>query len=142
MLSIWNYGTLANISKTKNMPLTFWKTKPRRAWLIYLRLIFARIYLGQWTIWKSLPMIFFANICIYIFSEYLFSRIKKSTNEYNSCYTVIGIRCCKTIKTITAWKVSVFGIILVRIFPHSDWIWRDATYLFVFSPNAGKCGSE
>ena len=23
---------------------------------------------------------------------------------------------------ITAWKVSVFGVILVRIFPHSDWI--------------------
>ena len=22
----------------------------------------------------------------------------------------------------TAWKVSVFGVILVRIFPHSDWI--------------------
>ena len=25
----------------------------------------------------------------------------------------------------TAWKVSVFGVILVRIFPHSDWIRRD-----------------
>ena len=26
---------------------------------------------------------------------------------------------------LTAWKVSVFGVILVPIFPHSDWIWRD-----------------
>ena len=40
----------------------------------------------------------------------------------------------------TAWKVSVFGIILVRIFPHSDWIRRDTPYLFVFRPNAGKYG--
>ena len=38
----------------------------------------------------------------------------------------------------TTWKVSVFGVILVRIFPHSDWIWRDDPYLSIFSPNAGK----
>ena len=25
----------------------------------------------------------------------------------------------------TAKKVSGFGVILVRVFPHSDWIWRD-----------------
>ena len=31
---------------------------------------------------------------------------------------------------------------LVRIFPHSDWIWRDTKYLSVFSPNAGKYGPE
>ena len=31
---------------------------------------------------------------------------------------------------------------LVRIFPHSDWIWKDAPYLSVFSPNAGKFGLE
>ena len=29
----------------------------------------------------------------------------------------------------TAWKVSVFGVFLVRFFPHSDWIWRDTPYL-------------
>ena len=39
---------------------------------------------------------------------------------------------------VTAWKVSVFGIFLVRIFPYSDWIRRDASYLSVFSPNAGN----
>ena len=27
---------------------------------------------------------------------------------------------------------------LVRIFPHSDWIQRDTSYLSIFSPNAGK----
>ena len=31
---------------------------------------------------------------------------------------------------------------MVRIFPHSDWIRRDAKYLSVFSPNAGKYGPE
>ena len=31
---------------------------------------------------------------------------------------------------------------LVRIFPHSHWIWRDMEYLSVFSPNAGKYGPE
>ena len=36
----------------------------------------------------------------------------------------------------TAWKVSVFGVILLRIFPHSDWMWRDTPYLSVFSLNA------
>ena len=42
----------------------------------------------------------------------------------------------------TAQKVSVFGVILVRIFPHSDWIRRDTEYLSVFGPNAEKCGPE
>ena len=31
---------------------------------------------------------------------------------------------------------------LVRIFPHSDWIRKDTSYLSVFSPNAGKYGPE
>ena len=29
----------------------------------------------------------------------------------------------------TAWKASVFGVILVHIFPHLDWIRRDTQYL-------------
>ena len=33
-------------------------------------------------------------------------------------------------------KMSVFGVILVHIFPHSDWIRRDTEYPSVFSPNA------
>ena len=37
----------------------------------------------------------------------------------------------------TALKVSIFEVILVLIFPHSDWIQRDTSY-----PNAGKCGPE
>ena len=38
--------------------------------------------------------------------------------------------------------MSVFGVIMVCISLHSDWIRRDAEYLSVFSPNAGKCGPE
>ena len=45
-------------------------------------------------------------------------------------------------KKTTAWKVSVFGVFLVRIFPHSDWIRRDTEYLLVFSPNVGKYWQE
>ena len=44
--------------------------------------------------------------------------------------------------SFTAWKVSVFGIFLVRIFSHSDWMWRDTEYLSVFSPNPRKKGLE
>ena len=39
-------------------------------------------------------------------------------------------------------KLSVFGVILVRIFLQSDWIRKDTEYFSVFSPNAGKYGPE
>ena len=42
----------------------------------------------------------------------------------------------------TASKVYVFGVILVRIFLHSNWIRRDTEYLSVFSHNVGKCRPE
>ena len=42
----------------------------------------------------------------------------------------------------TAWKVSVFEVFLVPIFPHLNWIRIDTPYLFKFSPIAGKYGPE
>ena len=36
------------------------------------------------------------------------------------------------VEYFTAWKVSVFGVFLVCIFPHSDWIWRNTPYPSVF----------
>ena len=36
----------------------------------------------------------------------------------------------------TAWKVSVFGVFLIHIFPHSGWIWIE------FIDNAGIYGPE
>ena len=38
--------------------------------------------------------------------------------------------------------MSIFGIFLLRIFLHSDWIQSDTEYLSVFSPNTGKYGPE
>ena len=40
---------------------------------------------------------------------------------------IIGVNKSKTL-TNTAWKVSVFGVILVGIFPYSDWIQRDTLH--------------
>ena len=39
-------------------------------------------------------------------------------------------------------RMSIFGVILVRIFSHSDSIRRDTEYHSVFSLNAGKYGPE
>ena len=46
----------------------------------------------------------------------------------------MGASLCK-IFLKTAGKVSVLWVILVRIFPHSDWIRTDTLYLSVFSIN-------
>ena len=40
----------------------------------------------------------------------------------------------------TSWKVSVFGVFLVRILPQSDWIRRNTLFLSVLIPNEGKYG--
>ena len=40
------------------------------------------------------------------------------------------------------WKVSVFGVFLLRIFPHLEWIRRDTESFCVYSPNAGKYRPE
>ena len=34
--------------------------------------------------------------------------------------------------------MSVFGVILVGIFQHSNWTLRDTPYLSIFIPNAGE----
>ena len=52
----------------------------------------------------------------------------KSCSSGN-CYTHVNI----LLSILTVSKVSVFGVFLVRIFPHLNWIRRD---LSVFSPNA------
>ena len=42
----------------------------------------------------------------------------------------------------TAWKLSKYGVFLVHIFPHLDWIWRFNPYSSAFISNAGKCRPE
>ena len=41
-------------------------------------------------------------------------------------------------KAFTVWDVCVFWVILVRIFPRSDWIRKNTQYLTVFIQKAGK----
>ena len=48
-------------------------------------------------------------------------------------------------KIISAYTVSVFGVIMVRIFPASSHIrteYGEILYLSVFSPNAGRGGKN
>ena len=47
-------------------------------------------------------------------------------------FTCFGIM--KRQLNVTTWKVFLLGVILVRIFPHSD--------SSILSPNTGKCGPE
>ena len=42
---------------------------------------------------------------------------------------------------LTIWKVSVFGVFLDFISPHSDWIWKDTLGLSIQS-ECGKIGSK
>ena len=42
----------------------------------------------------------------------------------------------------TAWKVSVFEVFLVRIFPDSNWIRRQTECLSIIIPNTGKYRPE
>ena len=51
-------------------------------------------------------------------------------------------RYVRNVAVATAWKVFVFGLFMVSIFPYSDWILRDRGYLSVFCSNAGKDGPE
>ena len=81
-------------------------------------------------------------------SQSLFSFIKIFTNSMRIFTNVIISSC------FTFWcrgdpsrhslreKCPYSEFFLVRIFPHSDWIWRDTEYLTVFSPNEGKYGPE
>ena len=43
---------------------------------------------------------------------------------------------------LIAWKFSVFGVFLVHIFQHLNWIRRYTPYLSVFSPSLGKYRPE
>ena len=69
----------------------------------------------------------FIDICLPITPE-----VKITINYIFYKYLVI-------ISMITAWKVSVFRVFLVRIFQHSDWIRRN---LSGCSLNARKRGQE
>ena len=94
---------------------------------------------------------------------FFFSYILRSKAANIPCFQYLGlghVRCTWELRKITlqavpmyphlpstnylftAWKVAVFGVILVSIFPHLDWIRRGTDYPSAFSPNAGKCWPE
>ena len=68
-----------------------------------------------------------------VFSKFCLHLLRKSKSS---------VTWLVTFERNTSWKVSVFGVFLVRIFSHSDWIWRDAAYRSTFSPNSEKYGPE
>ena len=68
-----------------------------------------------------------------IFKGYI-SFIYRSSNKFQISKVVITT--CESLR-----KSSVYGVFLVRIFPHSDWI-RRFTEISIFSPNAGKRGPD
>ena len=77
--------------------------------------------------------------------EYLYTRIQRGkwihgvvTGQGNMDSRVSGES--ETFSTV--WNVSKYGVFLVRIFLHSNWIRRDTKYLSVFTLNAGKYGPE
>ena len=67
----------------------------------------------------------------------------KSTNGliHKNDLSKIGVKSRKNIQAHCVKSVRIQSF-LVRIFPHSDWIWGDITYLSVFSPNARKYGPQ
>ena len=103
-------------SSVNGLTLTFIRTKIQYAFLPFSRVKTLRF----------LPFLSFLRHKILVLFRW------ERTEKGETWYTV----------HITAWKVSVFGVILVRIFPHFDWIRRDTEYLSVFSSNAGKCKLE
>ena len=83
------------------------------------------------------------GICLLLLA-YNFLTIADITQIYSGGIQLNFVPEPFMLKTVisTAWKVSVFRIILVCIFSHLDWIQKDTEYLSVFNPNAGKCGPE
>ena len=78
-------------------------------------------------------------------------HLKSFCKTYNFTNLIKQPTCYKYPDTLRAliWslltvlrKVSVFGVFLVRIFPHSDRIQKDTEHLSIFSPNPGKYGPK
>ena len=75
-------------------------------------------------------------------SEKGYSFIKRRHKRNIFYLPLILLRKIPFLKGCTAWKESVFGIILVRIFLHSDWIRRDTPYSARMRENMDQNNSE
>ena len=87
----------------------------------------------------------------FLFHEKCFSHLEQKIGNYDATLLIETFHQPLLVNsltnkifdiTCTVWEVSVFGVILVRVFSHSDWIRRNTQYLSVLSPNAGKHGPE
>ena len=69
-------------------------------------------------------------------------RVIYPTLLYKSHAVSWNMMVSRTLLIISDQNSFVFGVFLVRISPHLDWIRRDTEYLSVFRPNARKYRPE
>ena len=60
----------------------------------------------------------------------------------SSSYSTLNFGLSNTLMVSTTHCVKVSGVIVVRIFPHSEWIRRDTEYLFQMWGNTDHSTSE
>ena len=60
--------------------------------------------------------------CLFLLTGTVMTVIRDTRSTLNRLFTIFFVQ------SYTARKVSVFGVFLARIFPHSDWIRRDTEY--------------
>ena len=122
LMSVETGRTEINVFMSKN--LYFLPKLWCRYWFTYTYWINSSCFL------KEILILGGCRIFIFIwFWERIWERIVVITIILATIYT-------------TTRKVSVFRVFLVLIFPHLEWIPRDALYLSVFGPNAEKCRLE
>ena len=62
--------------------------------------------------------------------------------QMNNCNDSEVVVWRSSVKKVQCVKVPVFAVILVRIFPHSDWIRRDTEYSVQMRENVDQNNSE
>ena len=114
---------------SKYLFLKYWKIS-RKNIIFIIQIMYCRII----TCLLSCEFIFLNKVLFRYtlhFSSNQLNKISPWQEEVNSRGVVI--LCQRSMIELFSLRV-----ILVRIFPHSDWIGRDTSHLSVFSPNAGK----
>ena len=114
---------------SKYLFLKYWKISKKNI-IFIIQIMYCRII----TCLLSCEFIFLNKVLFRYtlhFSSNRLNKISPWQEEVNSRGVVI--LCQRSMIELFSLRV-----ILVRIFPHSDWIGRDTSHLSVFSPNAGK----
>ena len=93
----------------------------------------------KFTTWCGQRQVYPFYCCIEYVVNYL-GELFENILESIALYAVIGLQSHQRVTLHEMCPNTEF--FLVRIFPHSDWIRRDTSYLSIFSQNAGKYGAE